>query len=324
VSPVNIVPMDYQVFGGFLRSDLEFPSLPPAPPSALPTWRLHVLDAPAPERTTSELKSEQLSDELNVTLARIAEGIRVTYSDTGSYDLTDGGRTITWYRPADPDLGNARLDVLGTLLTLALHLNDHLTLHGSAVAFDSGVIAFLAPSGFGKSTLAMSLTVSGARFMSDDAVPVRVIGTEVIASPGVPSPRFRQDSFARFQDLLPNPVTLDNGKVSSGEQLADDVIEARERPLTAIYLLNPVTPDTATQLNRVPLPPMVATVHLLRNAKLAKLLWAEESQRLFTLVSEVARHVPVWSLEVPRDMDLLPSVVEQLLAWHGREHADLA
>lgn len=319
-----MVPMDYQVFGGFLRSDLEFPSLQPAPESAVPTWRLHVLEAPAPARVTTELRSEQLSDELNVTLSSIAEGIRVTYSDTGSYDLTDGGRTITWYRPGDPDLGNARLDVLGTLLTLALHLNDHLTLHGSAVAFDSGVIAFLAPSGFGKSTLAMSLTVSGARFMSDDAVPVRVVGTEVIASPGVPSPRFRQDSFARFQDVLPNPITLDNGKVSAGEQLAGDVIEARERPLTAIYLLNPVMPDVTTQLNRSLLPPMVATVHLLRNAKLAKLLWDDESQRLFTLVSDVVRHVPVWSLEVPRDMELLPSVVEQLLAWHGRQHADLA
>lgn len=316
--------MDYQVFGGFLRSDLEFPSLPPAPPSATPSWRLHVLDAPAPQRDTTELRSEDLSEELNVKLASMSGGFRVTYSDTGSYDLTDDGRTITWYRPEDPDLGNARLDVLGTLLTLALHLNDRLTLHGSAVAFESGVVAFLAPSGFGKSTLAMSLTVSGARFMSDDAVPVRVEGTEVIASPGVPSPRFREDSFARFRDVLPNPVALSNGKVSAGEQLSDDVIEVRERPLVAVYVLNPVTPDVSTQLNRVQMPPMIATVHLLRNAKLAKLLWAEESQRLFTLVSEVARHVPVWSLEVPRDLDLLPSVVQQLHVWHGRAHAELA
>jgi hypothetical protein len=242
--------MNYQVFGGYLRSDLEFPSLPPAPETATPSWRLHVAEAPAPERACTELRSEQLSDELTVTLSSIADGIRVTYSDTGSYDLTDGGRTITWYRPADPDLGNARLDVLGTLLTLGLHLNDHLTLHGSAVAFDSGVVAFLAPSGFGKSTLAMSLTLSGARFMSDDAVPVRVVGSEVIASPGVPSPRFRQDAFERCQDALPNPITLDNGKVSAGEKLAGDVIEARERPLAAIYLLNPVMPDVTTRPSR--------------------------------------------------------------------------
>jgi hypothetical protein len=319
-----MAPMHYQVFGGCLRSDLEFPNLPPAPLSAVPSWRLHVLDSPAPERATSELRTEQLSDELRVTLASISDGFRVTYSDTGSYDLTDGGHSITWYRPSGSDVTDARLDILGTLLTLALHLHDRLTLHGSAVAFDSGVIAFLAPSGYGKSTLAMSLTVAGARFMSDDAVPVRLVGTDVIASPGVPSPRFREDSFARFRDALPAPVAQSNGKVTAGEQLADDVIEARERPLTAVYVLNPVVPEIATQLQRSPMPPMIATVHLLANAKLAKLLWAEESERLLTLVAEVTRHVQVWSLEVPRDLDLLPSVVEQLMAWHGPAHADLA
>jgi hypothetical protein len=316
--------MHYQVFGGCLRSDLEFPNLPPALSAAAPAWQLRVLDAPAPERSVIVLTSEQLSPELNVTLGRTDDGFRLTYSDTGSYDLSKDGRAIVWYRPPVADLINARLDVLGTLLTLALHLNDRLTLHGSAVAFESGVIAFLAPSGFGKSTLAMSLTVSGARFMSDDAVPVRVEGEAVIASPGVPSPRFREDSFARFRDALPVPMAQSGGKMSMGEQLTDDLIEARERPLTAVYVLNPVTPDVASQLQRTPMPPMIATVHLLRNAKLAKLLWAEESERLFTLVSEVARHVPVWSLEVPRDLDLLPSVVEQLISWQGRAHADLA
>jgi hypothetical protein len=316
--------MHYQVFGGCLSSELEFPALPLATASATPSWRLRVLECSAPERDVSILRSEQLSDELNVTLFSTADGFRVTYSDTGTYDLTDHGRSIVWYRPTDSDLSNARLDVLGTLLTLALHLRDRLTLHGSAVAFESGVIAFLAPSGFGKSTLAMSLTLAGARFMSDDAVPLRVEGADVIASPGVPSPRFREDSFAMFSHLLPETTLESSGKRSVGELLADDVIEIRERPLVALYVLNPVMPDVTTQLQRTQMLPMVATMHLLGNAKLAKLLWGEESERLLTLVSEVARHVPVWNLEVPRDLDLLPSVVEQIVVWHGRSRAGVA
>ena len=60
-----------------------------------------------------------------------------------------------------------------------------------------------------------------------------------------------------------------------------------------------------------------ATMELVRNAKLSKLLWAEESERLLRLVSEVARRVPVYTLEVPRDLDLLPQVVDQLLEWHA-------
>src|SRR4051812_39129207 len=100
--------MLYQVFGGCLRSDLEFPNLPVAPPSVVPSWHLHVADSPAPDRASTELRSEQLSDELRVTLASTSDGFRVTYSDTGSYDLTDGGRTITWYRPSGADVTDAR------------------------------------------------------------------------------------------------------------------------------------------------------------------------------------------------------------------------
>ena len=58
-------------------------------------------------------------------------------------------------------------------------------------------------------------------------------------------------------------------------------------------------------------------MELVRNAKLAKLLWGEESERLLRLVSEVSRRVPVYSLDVPRDLDLLPEVVDRLLEWHA-------
>ena len=309
--------MRYQVFGGCLDSALAFPSLPPAIETVPTSWRLLLRNAPAPDVATSELRSVQLSDDLAVRIATAGRRLRVSFTDTGDYELSADTRTITWYRSPDADLTNARIDVLGTLLTLALHLRGQLTLHGSAVATEDGVIAFLAPSGYGKSTLAMSLTLAGARFMSDDAVPVRVLGTEVIASPGVPSPRFREDAFARFVRDLPAASTDSNGKVSLGDRLDDDVVEARERPLAGLYVLNPVIREIAASPSRAPVAPTMATIALMQNAKLAKLLWAEESARLLTMVAEVACRAPVWRLDVPRDLDLLPAVAEQLLDWHG-------
>jgi hypothetical protein len=248
----------------------------------------------------------------------------VSYTDTGDYELSADHRTISWYRPSGADLTNARLDVLGTLLTLALHLRGQLTLHGSAVATDEGVIAFLAPSGYGKSTLAMSLTLAGAQFMSDDAVPVRVNGDEVIASPGVPSPRFREDSFARFARELPAAASDSNGKISLGDRLGDDVVEAHERPLAGVYVLNPVVRAISAEPNRTPMTETFATIALVQNAKLAKLLWPEESANLLGMIAEVTRRVPVWRLDVPRDLELLPAVAEQLLDWHGGAARGLA
>jgi hypothetical protein len=316
--PVTHASTLYHVFGERLCSELEFPTLPVARDAAAPTWHLRVAEGPAPARALTPLSTTALSDELSVTIARVdGAGLRVTYSDTGDFELTDAGRFATWYRSAGADEHDARLDVVGTLLPLALHLADRLTLHGSAVAVESGVIAFLAPSGFGKSTLAMSLAVAGARFVSDDAVPVRVDRDGVLAAPGVPSPRFRDDVYARFRDRLPAPVAASGGKVTSSVHLAGEHATDCERPLSAVYLLRPVMPAESGTTRRAPVPPTLATMELVRNAKLAKLLWAEEAQRLLRLVSEVTRRVPVWTLEVPRDLELLPSVVDELLQWHA-------
>lgn len=310
-------PKHYRIFGGSLRSDLDFPILPPAPAGDATTWVLHTTSAPAPECAATPSVVEQLGESLTVSVTRTPDGLRVAYSDTGAYDVTRDGRTITWYRPSDADEGNVRLDIVGTLLPFALHLTDRLVLHGSSVAFEGGAVAFLAPSGTGKSTLAMGLTMAGARFLSDDAVPVRIDDAGAFAAPGVPSPRFREDSFARFSDVLPTDAIPSSGKLSLSERLGDDLVETRESPLTAIYVLRPVEPDAGASAVRTALPPIAATMALVQNAKLAKLLWGEESERLLHLVAEVSRRVPVWTLDVPRDLDLLPGVVERLLEWHA-------
>jgi hypothetical protein len=314
---VTITPKRFRIFGGTLRSDLDFPTLPPAPVEDATTWTLDVASTPAPDYASAPSCVEQLGESLSVSVSRTTTGLRVAYSDNGAYDLRADGRTITWYRSADADEVNARLDIVGTLLPFALHLTDRLVLHGSSVAFDGGAVAFLAPSGFGKSTLAMSLTGAGARFLSDDAVPVRIAGSSAIAAPGVPSPRFREDSFARFSDLLPSDAVPSSGKLTMRERLGDDLIETRERPLAALYVLRPVAPDAGACAARSAMSPIAATMELVRNAKLAKLLWGEESERLLRLVSEVSRRVPVYSLDVPRDLDLLPEVVDRLLEWHA-------
>jgi hypothetical protein len=314
---VTISPQRYQIFGGSLRSDLEFPILPPARSIGAPTWTLHTKSAPAPECAAAPSVVEQLGESLDVAVTRTATGLRITYSDTGVYDVTRDGGTITWYRPSDADEVNARLDIVGTLLPFALHLTDRLVLHGSSVAFDGGAVAFLAPSGTGKSTLAMGLTTAGARFLSDDAVPVRIDGAGAFAAPGVPSPRFREDSFKRFSDLLPSAAIPSCGKLTMSERLGDDLVETREQPLAAIYVLRPVQPEAGARATRIAMPPIAATMALVQNAKLAKLLWGEESERLLHLVAEVSRRVPIWTLDVPRDLDLLPGVVERLLEWHA-------
>ena len=57
---------------------------------------------------------------------------------------------------------------------------DRLTLHASAVAVDGRVLAFVAGSGTGKTTLAWALVKAGATAISDDLLPIRFDASPVV------------------------------------------------------------------------------------------------------------------------------------------------
>src|SRR5580700_2271334 len=82
--------------------------------------------------------------------------------------LVTGGREIV----VDPDANALPLDVraylLGAIFVVLCQQRGLLPLHASAVAGKSGVVAFLANSGEGKSTLAAHLAQRGFRVIADD------------------------------------------------------------------------------------------------------------------------------------------------------------
>lgn len=58
--------------------------------------------------------------------------------------------------------------------------------HASAVALGDHAAAFIAPSGMGKTSLAVALSERGAGFLADDVLAVERVGEELIGHPGAP------------------------------------------------------------------------------------------------------------------------------------------
>jgi hypothetical protein len=83
------------------------------------------------------------------------------------YLVTEGREIVV-----DPDANAVPLDVraylLGAIFVVLCQQRGLLPLHASAVAGNSGVVAFLANSGQGKSTLAAHLAQRGFRVIADD------------------------------------------------------------------------------------------------------------------------------------------------------------
>jgi hypothetical protein len=330
---------DYSIFGSCLRSAIAFPELR-ASRDPEPRWTLSMTHTAPALENAHVLGTDAAIPEAVVSLYKSTAGYRLQYADTGSFDISPDGRDIDWSPAAASSLPAARLDVISQVLPLALYASGLFCLHGSAVAFESGAIGFLAPSFFGKSTLAMAMAGAGvgARILTDDVLAVEP-RTPVTAWPGVHSVRLWDDSARRIigdhaglqsvgayqlqrRDGKPWPTEPFNGTSVTSKQilsrLPEDRLMLQRTVLKAIYLLAPTKAGgNPPPARRSLVPPVRAAVSLVQHAKLGALLGKSEAPVLFDRAVRVAAAVPVYELAIVRDLDRIPDVVAQLTDWHA-------
>ena len=247
------------------------------------------------------------------------DGIRLEFDDTGVFDISNAGRDIAWTPGETQSMELVRADLLGGVLSVALHLQGLLCLHGSAVGIGDTAIGFLANKGAGKSTLATALCAAGCTLVTDDTLPVHP-GTPPTAWPSMPAVRLLQDSAShlRYASGRTHPAT---NKYHVNE-LPPDQVEQRRLRLGAIYELSPVPagPDTPA-VERIRVTGAAAVSMLLRHNRAGGAIGASDSMNVFLRAGDIVRAVPVYRLQIARDFDRLPDVVTQLRAWHASPDA---
>lgn len=305
---------DYAVFGGCLRSDIAFRELALVQ-SGRPDWTLRTVQAVGASCGAERLGQDQVDGSVYVRLYRRRDGYLLEFDDTGSFEVSAGGSEIRWCPGPHATLEAARTDVIGRVLAVALHASGTLSLHGSAVALGCGGVAFLAPKFHGKSTLALALANAGARLITDDTLPVDP-GPPASVRPGVHSLRLWDDSVARLGSVAAE-ATPPRGEKHLVKNLPDARMLLVPTALHAIYLLSPVASTNGVAVRRTRLSAVPSVLSLVRHAKLGPLLGRSESVHVFESAVAIARTVPVYTLEVFRDFDRLPEVVEELMGWHA-------
>jgi hypothetical protein len=305
----------YEIFGGCLQSEIVFPELRSAKPGRA-DWTLRIAPTPSQLLGPVLVGEELLVGDLTARLVRDAGCFRLSFDDTGIFDVSLDGREIRWSPAAGASPETARSDVLGRVLSLAVHAGGGMCLHASAVALPDGAVAFLGPKGHGKTTLALALVSRGARLLADDTVCVSD-GAPPTVAPGVLSMRIRADVARQLgrhgtvgqedgddklvvRDLAPHEVTT--GRVALG----------------AVYVLAPVRASgRAGAVHRRALTAVESTLALVHHAKISALLARGEAGALLATAGVVARAVPVYVLEVARDLERLEEGAAQLSRWHG-------
>jgi hypothetical protein len=303
----------YFVFGRSLYSELHFPELENLDDSVA-GWRLTVGAPAEPPVDADVLGEDEVQTGVRVQLSASSDAYWLRYDDTGCFRVSRDGRSIVWCTSDRTREREAREDILGRVLAVALHAEGKLCLHGSAVQLGETAVGFLAPKFHGKSTTAMALVASGGRLLTDDTLVVDPLATPVVAHPGVHAVRLWADSAAQLTDR-------DERETRRKHCVTDLPADRRANapvPLSALYLLAPrPTSGESDAVKRIPIDPMQATLALVGHGKLATLIRGQHAAECIRRAAEVARGVPVYRLEVTRDFSRLPEVVEQLRAWHG-------
>ncbi len=309
----------YSVYGACLESAIGFPELRAA--TAEPTrWRFLEVDALPPMREPALLGDEPIYGNVHARLYAHGAGHRITVDDTGTFDLARDG-TIRWERRegAWPDF--VRAHCIGRVLATLMFLDGWLPLHGSAVAVADGVIAFLAPKGFGKSSLALALSGLGARLVTDDTLPVDDADPPR-AWPGVLGLRLRDDALAALAVPGADTAAVAGELTREGKRVVAVPREERAPrgplPLAALYLLDPTPALAGTALlSRTVLAPTPAALSVTAHVKIGRMLGAGAAPTMLARAARVARSVPVHRLTLSRDLAQLPDVAATIIGWHG-------
>ena len=174
--------------------------------------------------------------------------------------------------------------LLDTILFSASFVNGFELLHASAVEFPQGVVAFVAPSGGGKSSAASELMRRGMPLFCDDVLAIGETADGVACFPAPP--------VMNLPEAAASPSELGCTVIAGFPEerelwVALSRPAASPRPLAGVYLLERDAPETGAFELRGP-----AVLELLRHAISLPHSLARARSR-FRLFSTLAESVPV-------------------------------
>jgi len=305
----------YAAFGGILESTIEFPDLETAPEGTA-DWTLEEAFGANSAANSQAMGWDTVFAAVKVRAQRDSSGFSLIFDDTGRFDVSADGRRLKWYRPSTPCEPQARADVLGRVIPLAMHASGVMSLHASAVSINGRGVAFIAPKFHGKSTLATALIKEGARLITDDVLPVRIADAPLCLM-GMPQLRLWKDS-ARATRLAGEEGAADFDAKLRLNDLGAGRVESNPVPFEAAYLLTPVTSlESGNAVERYRLDSVASSMSFVQHAKLGPLLTGAESAALFSQAASLGAVVPMYDLVVVRDLERIGEVAHTIAGGHS-------
>lgn len=216
----------YRAYGLEIFSEIICPELEESEPGREPDVRIRQGAVPENlgEPKYSGFKCEVNDSSILIRTDRVAKL------------LISGGNQVFVEKREGASEYEVRSLLLGWGLGAVLHQRGIFPLHASAVAMDQGCLAFCAPSGGGKSTLAYAFLKRGYQLMDDDTTALKSdLGIPMVL-PGYPEIKLWGDVLGNLTDeyLRVRPVLRETTKFALD---ARDHFQRDIKPLIRIYVI---------------------------------------------------------------------------------------
>ena len=287
-----------QAFGLDLRADFAIPGLPDARADAeLPDAVLHLADGPRidarwPTGEATRILAEGSDIDPDRTIDGHPDlGYRLFARYFGLCLVAPAGERLLCAPPPVPTWRWQRF-LVGRCLPLAAMLRGYEVFHAGAVAIDGGVVAIVGPSGAGKTSLVLHLTVGGAGFVTDD---VLVLDEDLRVHPGFGVVNLRAGEDERLESQARDELGAFLGQTGHDKRHYLLRSVPASLPLAAVYFLLPAADEPAATIAPLAAP---EPLRLLTSTFIHQVRPAPALARLLATCARMAADVPMFEVRL--------------------------
>lgn len=222
--------------------------------------------------------------------------------------ISADGATVRWRRLARVTDEAFRGYLLSQVLSFSLLARGVEPLHGSAVAVDGGVIAFLGDCGLGKSSLTAAFLQAGYPLVTDDLLVLFRRGAGYTVEPGIPSIKLVPRVARRLLGVRRTGPRMAPSAAKRIVPLPPSMSVRAPIPLHTLYVLS-----RGRSVRITPLAPAAAFLEIVRDAFNTVQLDSGRLASQFRFARRLASTARVRLLAYPRRLAAIERVCEAVL-----------
>ena len=301
----------YWAYGLSILSEVEFPELVP--------YLFDDPDVTIRQGTVPEhLEGDDVVRKVRVSIRPFEYLLDI--QNVASYYSANQNEII--FQPAiGSDARSIRLFLLENAMAAILHQRNTILMHASAIEYKDGIVMFFGRSGAGKSTLVSALKQLGYTVFSDDVCVLKYSNepnSSPLACPAYPVMKLWEDSFEKLGLDLPNNKFKLRPDLPKYATFYHDVFNTASKKVLYGFILNPNILAEKIEIKKND--NLEAFLRLHKSIFSHMQINAMKKRNLhFSLVSELAGSIPVYTVTRPVDINTVNSLTD-LIVTHLRKY----